>query len=108
MDTYDRLLLAVFDHLDDRAHQLVLADWLEENGRGDQGAVTRLWLECLRAGQRGPEARRLYEQLSGLRARHEEEWQEHAGVTLTHDDFLLLFRWRLAEAIAWAEGPGSD
>jgi uncharacterized protein (TIGR02996 family) len=108
MDTRDRLLLAVFDHLDDPAYQLVLADWLEEQGENDRASVLRLWLEYLRSDRRGPEASRIYQEVSALREAHEDEWQEHAGITLTHDDFLLLFRWRLAEAIAWCEGPGRE
>jgi uncharacterized protein (TIGR02996 family) len=95
MDTRDRLLMAVFDHLDDPAYQLVFADWLEENGRADQASAIRLALD----------ASRIFGQLPGLQESHRDEWQEHAGVTLTHEDFLLLFRWRLAEAMACAGEP---
>jgi uncharacterized protein (TIGR02996 family) len=108
MDTRDRLLLAVFDHLDDSAHQLVLADWLEEHGENDRASVLRLWLQYLASDRKSPEAYSIYQQMNALRDAHEDEWQEHAGITLNHEEFLLLFRWRLAEAIAWYEGPGRE
>src|SRR5262249_2595399 len=100
MDTRDCLLLLVFDHLDELTHQLVFADWLDENGREDQATALRLGLRQLQLSRRGAEATAVYEHLGPLRQSHREEWQEHAGVTLTHDDFLLLFRWRLAESRA--------
>jgi uncharacterized protein (TIGR02996 family) len=95
------LLLTLLDRPDEAAPRLIYADWLEEDGQNDLAE----WLRLHAAVQRfsATDRRRKHHELRlrELFEAHRSDWVDVGGTLLTWGSALLLFRQRVAEAIAW-------
>lgn len=101
MSEEDIFLLEILARPDDDAPRLIYADWLEDHD--DQRA------ELIRQGwfQRGhPPRSASRRSFAGQRADAclEHDWVEYDDLVLTWEQFLLVFRVRLAETIAFCAG----
>jgi uncharacterized protein (TIGR02996 family) len=104
MTEEDAILLDVLAHPDDPTARLIYADWLTDRGDGRADLVREAY--SLRfAHPDGPARRPLADRWDA--ARQEHGWQEYDGLLLSWEQMVLVFRFRLAEAMARCSGAPS-
>lgn len=100
MDLSDAFLRDIFDHPDDVVPRLIYADWLTEHD-DPRGEAVRLRCRLEALPQEDPLLPDLRGREEELWAVHADDWIEQAGLPLTWDEAIGLFRRRLGEAAAW-------
>jgi uncharacterized protein (TIGR02996 family) len=103
MTPEDAFLLDVLANPDDPAPRLIYADWLED--KGDLRAKhVRDGCQVLAAPAGTSERRALRERFRLGLGEWTHEWAEVEGLVLTWRGVVAVFRFRLAEVIAWCAG----
>src|SRR5262245_31106241 len=98
MTEEDAFLLAVLADPEDAAARLVYADWLLD--RGDQRSELIRQAFLLRSTSASDPRRKAFASRWAL-ARGVHDFQEYDGVLLNWEQLVTVFRFRLAEAIAF-------
>jgi uncharacterized protein (TIGR02996 family) len=101
MNEEDFFLLDILARPDDDAPRLIYADWLADQGDPRADLVRLGWEQ--RGGPPGSAARRSFEEERDDACRAN-GWLVYDGLVLAWEQFLLAFRVRLAEAIAFSAG----
>jgi uncharacterized protein (TIGR02996 family) len=109
MTEEESLILAILDCPEDRTARVVFADFLDEQGCVEQAEAIRLRCALAELPERNERWMELDRREWHLSEKHLGDWVEHCGLPLNQEQAFWLFRWRLAETIAWwcACGDGS-
>jgi uncharacterized protein (TIGR02996 family) len=94
-------LRAIIESPDDDTPRLIYADWLEEHDQPERAEFIRVQCELAKLPDESPRRQGLQAVERKLLGVHREDWVQHLGVAMTWEDALSLFRWRLAQAVAW-------
>jgi uncharacterized protein (TIGR02996 family) len=102
MTEEDAFLMDILARPEDEAARLIYADWLEDHDDPRAELVRQAFL--LRYGPPASAARQAFAR-QWQEARQAHGWQEYDDLLLTWDQLVTVFRFRLAEVIAWCGGP---